>query len=369
MDRLIIKPRENWKSQLDSIGFHYHTLYDQPYWNESACYYFQENEIDDIKKASVEIQKLCLEVVDYVVRNSCYERLHITEHAWPLIESSWKKEEKSFYGRFDFSYDGVHPPKLLEYNADSPVCLLEAGLVQDQWIHDVRPYSNQFNVVHDRLVAMWKDLGFKKIHLACLKMYDEGWYLLPYLAKTIEQAGFESKIIEINKIMWNNTYFLDHDHEVINALYKMYPWEWMLNEAYDRFVQTGISVIEPAWKMILSNKGLLVMLWELFPDHPNLLPAYYEVERFDTHYVKKPNFGREGQNITLNYQGGVIATEGQYEKEKFIYQQVHLLPNFGGHYPVIGSWMIGGEPSGIIVTEDQSPITSGLSPAVPHFFD
>ncbi len=369
MERLRINPRKNWKTQLESIGFHFHTINNNAYWNEGACYYFKKNEIDQLKAASVEMEKLCLEVVDYVIRHACYERLDITEHAWPLIESSWKNEEKAFYGRFDFSYDGVHPPKLLEYNADTPVCLLEASLVQDQWIRDVQPQSNQFNAVHDQLVRMWKSLGFKKIHLATLKMYNEGWFLLPYLAKTIEQAGFETKIIEMNKIMWNDTHFLDHDHEVINTLYKLYPWEWMLYEAYDRILQTGINVIEPAWKMILSNKGLLVLLWELFPNHPNLLPAYFEVDRLNCHYVKKPLFGREGDNISLSYDQGTIANGGQYVKNKFMYQQTHLLPNFDGYYSVIGSWMIGGEPSGVIVREDLSPITTAFSPAVPHFFD
>ncbi len=369
MERLKINPRKNWKTQLESIGFHYHTMDDQPYWNETACYYFRQNEIDALKIASLEIEKCCLEVVDYVVRHSCYQRLHITEHAWPLIASSWEKQDKTIFGRFDFSYNGAEPPKLLEYNADSPLCLLEAGLVQDQWLRNVQPHANQCNAVHDRLVNMWKKLGFKKIHLACLEMYQEGWFLLPYLAKTIEEAGFDSKIIEINKVLWNDKHFLDQDNEIINTLFKIYPWEWMLYEAYDRIIQTGIDVIEPAWKMILSNKGLLVLLWELFPDHPNLLPAYFEADRLNSYYVKKPVFGREGENISLTYEGGVITSEGQYGDDQFVYQQTHLLPNFDGNYPVIGSWMIGGEPSGIIVSEDQSPITNGLSPAVPHFFD
>jgi len=34
--------------------------------------------------------------------------------------------------------------------------------------------------------------------------------------------------------------------------------------------------IEPPWKAVLSNKGILPLLWEMFPGHPNLLPAYFE---------------------------------------------------------------------------------------------
>jgi glutathionylspermidine synthase len=28
--------------------------------------------------------------------------------------------------------------------------------------------------------------------------------------------------------------------------------------------------------MILSNKGMLALLWEMAPEHPNLLPRYFE---------------------------------------------------------------------------------------------
>jgi glutathionylspermidine synthase len=36
------------------------------------------------------------------------------------------------YGRFDLAYRGDGPPKLLEYNADTPTALFEAAVVQ--WI-------------------------------------------------------------------------------------------------------------------------------------------------------------------------------------------------------------------------------------------
>ena len=44
--------------------------------------------------------------------------------------------------------------------------------------------------------------------------------------------------------------------------------------------------IEPVWKMMLSNKAILPVLWELFPGHPNLLPSFFD--RQGGTYVKKP---------------------------------------------------------------------------------
>lgn len=71
---------------------------------------------------------------------------------------SWNEEPPAIYGRFDLAYDGIHPPKLLEYNADTPTALLEASVVQWYWLQDVFPKDDQFNSIHEHLVAKWKEL-------------------------------------------------------------------------------------------------------------------------------------------------------------------------------------------------------------------
>ena len=50
--------------------------------------------------------------------------------------------------------------------------------------------------------------------------------------------------------------------------------------------------------MVLSNKGILAILWDLFPGHPNLLPAYLDEPNGMFEYVKKPLLSREGANVT-----------------------------------------------------------------------
>lgn len=70
----------------------------------------------------------------------------------------------------------------------------------------------------------------------------------------------------------------DNGHETKTIL-KMYPLEWMAKETEkDELMQDNLmrtDVLEPAWKLIVGNKALLPLLWEMFPDHPNLLPAYF----------------------------------------------------------------------------------------------
>jgi glutathionylspermidine synthase len=124
--------------------------------------------------------------------------------------------------------------------------------------------------------------------------------------------------------------------------------------------------IEPAWKMILSNKAILPILWDLYPDCPYLLPAYFDGGRL-TDYVKKPILSREGANIELMQAGELLQqTAGDYGKEGYIYQQLFKLPVYDGCYPVVGSWIIGQEPAGIGIREAGNLVTDNLSRFVPH---
>jgi glutathionylspermidine synthase len=130
--------------------------------------------------------------------------------------------------------------------------------------------------------------------------------------------------------------------------------------------------IEPLWKAVLSTKGILPLLWEMAPNHPNLLECYFEddpraAKRLADHYVRKPLYSREGANITIV--DGVFRLDGDqgpYDKGAFVRQALSPLPVFDGNHPVIGSWLVGGRACGMGVREDSSPITRNTSRFIPH---
>jgi prepilin-type processing-associated H-X9-DG protein len=121
--------------------------------------------------------------------------------------------------------------------------------------------------------------------------------------------------------------------------------------------------------MLLSNKGLLPILWELFPGHPNLLPAYEKPDPLGGYYVRKPKLSREGANVTW-VDGGVAVEEtgGNYGHEGHVYQAVADLPEFDGNRAVCGVWVVDHAPAGLGIREDTRRITGNLSRFVPHFF-
>ena len=123
--------------------------------------------------------------------------------------------------------------------------------------------------------------------------------------------------------------------------------------------------------MILSNKGLLALLWENFENHPNLLPAFFPQDPraadFTKGYVKKPLFSREGANVEIFSCDGLRdSVGGPYGEEGYILQALEPLPVFQSNHTVVGAWMVASQASGLCLREDDTPITKDTSRFVPH---
>ena len=373
MRRESLVPRVDWTAKVEELGFYFHTM-DGVYWDERACYRFTAEEIDKLESATAELQERCIDAATKVIESGDYKRFAIPDPFITLIEKSWKDEEKSLFGRFDLSWDGTGEPRMLEYNADTPTALVEASVVQWYWMQDVHPKADQFNSLHEKLIERWKEMAAdlpadRLVHFACTADSAEDQGNLDYLRDTATQAGIDAHPIDISAIGWDGLRFVDEDNRPITALFKLYPWEWMVREEFGaNLLHRTTRVIEPPWKMLLSNKAILPVLWEMFPNHPNLLAASFEPGKFSTDFVKKPLYSREGANVSITSGGKTLEEPGDYGAEGFIWQAYHELPVFSGNYTVIGSWIVGEEPAGIGIREDSSPITKNSSRFVPHYF-
>jgi glutathionylspermidine synthase len=382
MRRLTCPERDDWRSTADQTGFDFHTVDGERYWDERACYAFTLEEIElGIETPTAEIDAMCLELVGYAVDDEdMLRRLKLPEAFWPLISESWHRDEASLYGRLDLSFDGRGPAKLLEYNADTPTSIFEAAVFQWTWLeqaaerHIIPGDADQFNSIHEHLIEAWKKLGKQRpLHLAGATEDIEDAGTLAYLQDTARQAGLSTTLIDIQDIGWRDDgRFVDLDDRTIELAFKLYPWEWMFQDAFGvRLAQAPTRWIEPPWKAILSNKGMLPLLWEMFPDHPNLLPAFFEDDpnsaRLGASFVRKPLYSREGANVALISQGiQVVERDGPYGAEGFIRQALAPLPNFANQHPVLGSWLVDHTPCGLSIREDENPITGNTSRFLPH---
>ena len=367
MRRIPLSPRADWREHAKSIGFDFAEIGGEPYWDETACWRLTADEVDVLDDATAELQRLCLAAVEHAVRHGKGAMLGIPDQVWPLVVQSWDRQEPSLYGRMDLRWDGTGPPLLLEYNADTPTSLFEASVVQWEWLTTTRPHADQFNGIHEALLAAWLHVPLPGgLHFTCQRDSDEDRTTVEYLRDTAVQSGIDAPFLYVDEIGWDGQRFLDMAERPIRNLFKLYPWEFLLRDEFGANIAAADTRwIEPAWRMLLSGKGLLALLWELFPGHPNLLPAFREPGRTGGKEIAKPLWGREGANVTAPG----WTTGGPYGQEGFVHQQWAELPRTDGRYAVIGSWVIEGTPRGIGIREDATPITQDTSRFVPHFFD
>lgn len=372
MERLIITPRPDHGRKLEEIGLSFWNW--DSYWKEDVCYRFTAAEVDVIEDATQNLHAMCLEAVEFAIRRERLGQMGIPQEFWELIRTSFERREPSLYGRFDLAYDRVSAPKMLEYNADTPTSLLESAVAQWYWLEEKYPDKDQFNSLHEKLVERWKAITRpgETVHIASLADNEEDWVCTNYLVDTAVQAGLVAKHLFIEAIGWDQAEkrFVDDKSQPIQNLFKLYPWEWALREPFGQHVPNcSTRFIEPPWKAVLACKGILPILWEMFPGHPNLLEAYFEPGRLAS-YAKKPLYSREGANIELFDNHRMFASDtGPYGAEGYVYQALANMPEFAGRYPVIGSWVVGDEPAGMCLREDTKQITTNMSNFVPHYFE
>ncbi|MBX7246720.1 MAG: glutathionylspermidine synthase family protein [Candidatus Sumerlaeaceae bacterium] len=351
----------------------YHSPEGQPYWDESACYRFTSAQVDELEKATYELDSMCLDAVQHVLDNKLFDRFLIPPEFADYVTQSWETDEITIYGRFDLAYDGAGPPKLLEYNADTPTALLEAAVVQWHWLQAFEGGGHdQFNSIHERLIEAWgavKPSVGGALQFAAMGGQDEDFMTVNYLRDTAMQAGLETGYLDVEQIGWNEAQksFVDLAEQPMWNCFKLYPWEWMITDEFGKKVlENNTRWFEPPWKMILSNKATLPLLWEMFPESPYLVRALREP--LGGAYIKKPLRAREGANVSVvEYGITTESTTGPYEAEPCVYQELVKLPCFEGNYVVVGSWMVNGYACGVGLREDTRRITGNTSRFVPHF--
>jgi glutathionylspermidine synthase len=378
--RIAIAERANWRARAEEAGFAFHTIDGARYWDERAYYAFTLRQIeDDIEDPTAQVHAMAMDLVDEVVRSEeLMERLAIPAHYRDWVANSWRDGHPHLYGRIDLAYDGRGPAKLYEFNYDTPTSLFEASFFQWQWLEEQRnagllpAHADQFNSLHETLVERFGELAAAlppPLCFAAMSTSVEDQGTVDYLRDCAAQAGLRGQAIAMEEIgISADGRFTTLDDVVIGTLFKLYPLEDLMGEEFGRALPaSNLQLLEPAWKAVLSNKGILPLLWKRHKGHPNLLEAHFDSgAALPAGWVRKPLFSREGANISLHLaDGSWQESEGPYSGPAII-QAAHPLPSFDGNYPLVGSWVVGDTACGIGIREDDSRITRDSARFVPH---
>jgi len=393
MDRHDSEPRQGWPAIIEEQGLIYWKTplpdgEEIAYWHEGAHYSLTSDEVYDIEAVARLMLEMLVEAGDYIIEENLFAKLGIPGWAVPRIKETWESEPPMLYGRFDFAYghDGV--PRLLEYNADTPTGLLETAAVQWYWAKDVFGEGvDQWNLLHEMLVGRWRELAQngrlpgERLHMlhTSAEQSGEDFMTIGYLAETARAANLMSELVAIESLGHvEGEGFVDLAGQPVRTAFKLYPWEWMVREDFGTQALEhmgdgpGQTVwIEPIWKMLWSNKGILPVLHRLFPENPHVLPAYFDGEQPDslTSFVRKPLLAREGANTTAVIDGKVVeeGPDQDYGEEGFVVQEYTDLGDYGGGArPVLGVWTVDVEPAGLGIRESDGLLTTNTSRFVPH---
>jgi len=402
-----VPARPDWRQRATELGYMAALFDDPPYWVEALpepfCAIFSAAEIEDIiEPATQELTALALLAVEEVCSGAdsekLFDQLQIPTNFREPIRQSWQRRDHSIYGRFDFSYSDCKL-KLLEMNFDTAISLYEASIFQLVWLEDLRAQelierdSDQFNTIHDDLLRAFcaMNVGQKTIHFTSVRDAEEDEDTTKYLMSCALLAGLKSKFLHTHELGFDEKgQLIDTDGHVITDLFKLYPWEYLFEDDAQIVKNNGQSIlapliasggttfIEPIWKTILANKGILPILWQMAPECPYLLVTCFEnspqAGALKTKpHVKKPLYGREGGSISIVYPDDPtksFVNPGVFGKEGFVVQALHPLPKYNDYHVLLGSWVIAGNPSGIGIRADLSPITTGMHCLfVPHMIE
>lgn len=378
MKRILVPKRDNWENINKELGMDFNYVNNEIYWHEGVAYEFTCQEIETLEKATNDLNDMCMEAVEDVITKDKFDLLKIPNNFKQKITDSWNNDEQSLYGRMDFIFHGQgSTPKLLEYNADTPTSLLEASVIQWHWLKQMNiKNSDQFNSIHDKLLNVFakykSQVKNDTMYFTCMEENLEDYRNVEYLMDCAKQAGLKVDFLLLSDLGCDGERFYDNQKnpQEMKYCFKLYPWEYMVRDEYaDAILKNHCQFLEPAWKMILSNKAILPILWDLFPKHPNLLESYFDENKMSTsNFVKKPIFSREGANVEIHKGSEVIKQDGDYGEEGHIYQAFSSLPKFEDNYTVIGSWIVDGESAGMTIREDKHMITGNNSRFIPHYF-
>ena len=391
--------RADWQARAEAAGFAFHTMHGEPYWDETSAYAFTLDEIEArLEDPSTALHAMVREAVDRVAGDeAAMARLGVPEARMDLVAGSWRDGEPELYGRMDLAYDGRGPARLLEYNADTPTSLYETGHVQWDWLEGARAAgtipagADQLNRLQEALTERFRAICApgEDLHFAAVAGVAEDYATVETMAYAARDAGLGAHYVDMGAIGVDPSGLLvDGEARVIGTLFKLYPWEDLLrDEAADALAGSGTRFLEPPWKALVSNKGILAVLWEMFEGHPNLLPAFFAEEAsrgsagweravaagaFAHGTVRKPLVSREGAGVRIAGPDGAAieaSANAAYDHHPTVLQAYAPLPEMGGFFPVMGTWIVGEACVALGIREDRSRITQDLSRFKPHYIE
>jgi len=330
---------------LESLGFVWHTDRDETSYISDTLVVISEEEAEAYYEATNTLYDMVVEAAEHVIENNLFHEIGIPFNLVEVIKESWENDVHwHLYGRFDLAggVDGK-PIKLLEFNADTPTALFETAIIQWAMLKkNGLEEESQFNALYESLVNNFKRLVTLEEDVSTFEERYDGWNFLftsvrgnseeentvRLLQHIATEAGYNTEFAYIDDIEFSPDEGIFYENKNYELWFKLIPWEEIALEESDlAMLLTNIIknqkaiIFNPAYTLLFQSKGLLKILWDLYPDHPLLLESSFEPLE-GKKQVKKPVFGREGGSVSIldGASNAIETIAGDYDSHKMVYQ-------------------------------------------------
>jgi glutathionylspermidine synthase len=336
---------------LEEIGFSWHTDADSSKYVANELVNVTSQEAEVYYEAVNELYDMYTTAAQHVIDNNLFFDLGIPFNLIDAIKKSWENDVHwHLYGRFDLAggIDGT-PIKLIEFNADTPTALFETAVLQWALLKsNTMDEELQFNNIHEaiydnfrRLITLFDNPDdFEqhydgwKILFSSMSGNDEEEQTVRLLQQIAIDAGFETGFESLGGVKFDDEGIYDSNDEAYEYWFKLFPWEDIAIDETELCTQLSTImknqkaiILNPAYTLLFQSKGMMKILCDLFPDSPYLLQTSFEPLK-GTKQVEKRMFGREGANIRILTENGILVQEtgGDYGNFKPIYQEYIEFP-------------------------------------------
>ena len=336
---------------MQDIGMTWHTDADGTAYISDRLVVVNEVEAEAYYEAANTLYDMFVEAAQYVLDNRLFVELGIPGNLVDLIQDSWDRDDLHLYGRFDFAggLDDL-PIKLIEFNADTPTSLFETSIVQWALLKsNGMDESRQFNNLHEmlqenyrRLITRDKPLeefaeryGREKLLFSSVDNLPEDERTVRYLQQVAHEAGLYTDFCYLHEAGFSaDEGVFNKDSQLADFWFKLFPWEDIASDELEltrmltQSAKRGVTrILNPAYVLLFQSKGILKILYDLFPDSPYLLPTDFKPLSGRPQVCKKL-FGREGANLKVLAADGTVTAEtgGPYAHHKPVFQELAAFP-------------------------------------------
>lgn len=330
---------------LDKIGFSWHTDLDNSPYITNELIEVSQSECEAYYNAANELYDMFIKAAQHVIENDLFHELGIPFNLVEIIKMSWENDVHwHLYGRFDFAggIDGK-PIKLLEFNADTPTSVFETAILQWAMLKQNNLEEDaQFNDLFDGLVENFRRLVTLEDDTSKFDELNEGWKILfstisgsdedtmttRFLEAAAKEAGFQTNFAFVDDVEFSDDEGIFYNGQNYEYWFKLIPWESIaIAEGELALILTNIIknqkaiILNPAYTLLFQSKGIMKILWDLYPNHPLLLESSFAP--LNKKQVKKPFLAREGANVSILDENAntLCQNGGEYENSKFLYQE------------------------------------------------